>query len=152
VDQYRIPLLNGRALHVPADQVRRIARGLGDHLEQPDDGREPAIVQALRALPADQRAETLAVVLLRFGGKQDVESIAAERKLSPWQVWQLEEGFRAALAEVQGPYFSVGRSDERAAVAVSASSSADVLLASALAANGSPGSEHAVRLRRRQPG
>ena len=63
------------------------------------DGRAPSIIRALQALPAEQRAEALAVILKRFAEKQDVETIAHARGLSPWQVWQLEEAFRRALAE-----------------------------------------------------
>ena len=101
MDQYRIGLLNGRSLELSADQVRRIATGLGEHLElSTENGRDPPIVEALRVLPPAQRADALAVVLLRFGEKQDIETISHACGLSPWEVWQLEEAFRRALAEV----------------------------------------------------
>jgi hypothetical protein len=101
---YRIALPNGRSAEISPEQVRRIARGLGDH---PDESRgvdgSPPIVEALESLPAEQRADALAVVLLRFGGKQDVESIAHTCELSAWRVWQLEEAFRQALDRVSAP-------------------------------------------------
>src|SRR5438094_2230528 len=103
VDRYRIDLPGRRALTLSADQLRRIARGRG---EQPGaraaEGRDPPIVEALRALPPTQRADALAVALLRFGDKQDVESIAQTCGLSPWEVLRLEESFRRAVAEA-GP-------------------------------------------------
>jgi hypothetical protein len=101
VDCYRIPLPNGRVLAVYPDQLRRIARGLGDHLDQPREDQDPPIVEALRALPADRRADAFNVAVLRFGEKQDVETIAHHCDLSPWRVWELEERFRHAVAEAQ---------------------------------------------------
>ena len=58
MDRYRIPVPNGRFVGIGADQVRRIARGLGDHLDAPlSDGQDPPIVRALCALPISQRAD-----------------------------------------------------------------------------------------------
>ena len=108
MDRYRIDVHGGRALRVSADQVRRIARGLGEQRgTEAAAGQDPPIVQALRALPPTQRADALAVALLRFGDKQDVESISQTCGLSPWEVWQLEELFRRAVAEARmaaGPW------------------------------------------------
>jgi len=104
VDRYRIPAPNGRAVEIGADQLRRIARGLGDHLDAlSDDGQVPPIVRALCSLPISQRADALAVALHRFGDKQDVETISQACGLSPWQVWQYEEAFRRAVVEAQVP-------------------------------------------------
>src|SRR5690349_5783536 len=58
VDQYLVPIRNGRSLAVSAAQLGRIARGLGesdDALER--EGREPPIVEALRAMPVSQRSD-----------------------------------------------------------------------------------------------
>jgi hypothetical protein len=98
VDRYRVELENGRSLTLAAEQVRRIARGLGEPepLES-ERGAEPPIVSAIRALPSAERAEAWAVAQLRFGDKLDIESIAHTRGLTPWRVWQLEEAFRQAL-------------------------------------------------------
>ena len=98
---YRIPLPHGRSADISAEQIRSIARGLGEegNLAR-GSGRSPAVVQALEALPAEQRADALAVALRRFGEKQDVESIAQACGLSAWRVWQLEEAFRQALDQV----------------------------------------------------
>lgn len=102
MDRYRIDLHGGRALTVSADQLRRIARGLGERRgAESAAGQDPPIVEALRALPPTRRADALAVALLRFGDKQDVESIAHTSGLSPWDVWQLEESFRRAVAEAR---------------------------------------------------
>jgi hypothetical protein len=104
VDLYRIPLPKGRSMTLSDDQVRQIATGLGDDLRgRPQDGRDPPIISALCALPPEQRAQAVSVVLLRFGDKQDVESISRSCGLNPWQVWQLEESFRRALADLQPP-------------------------------------------------
>lgn len=100
MDRYSIGLANGRSLSLAADQVRRIARGLGEANEQVLD-QEPPIVAAIRAIPAAERAEVWAVLQLRFGEKLDLESIAHTTGLTPWRVWQLEERFRRALDEVQ---------------------------------------------------
>jgi hypothetical protein len=97
VDCYRIALPNGRTAALSADQLRRISRGLGDLV----DGHGARVVDALQALPEAQRADALAVVQLRFGAKQDVESISHDTGLSPWLVWQLEEAFLRALAEAR---------------------------------------------------
>jgi hypothetical protein len=87
---------------VSAEQLRRIGRGLGEQGgAEPAAGQDPPIVEALRALPPTQRADALAVALLRFGEKQDVESISQTCGLSPWEVWQLEESFRRAVAEAR---------------------------------------------------
>jgi hypothetical protein len=98
VDRYSIELENGRSLTLAADQLRRVARGLGEP-EQLGSGpeAEPLIVAAIRALPSAERAEAWAVAQLRFGDKLDIESIAHTRGLTPWRVWQLEEAFRQAL-------------------------------------------------------
>ena len=101
MDCYRIALPNGRTLSVYPDQLRRISRGLGDHLDQPRDGQDPSIIEALRAIPIDQRADAFSVAVMRFGEKQDVETISHRCGLSPWQVWELEERFRQAVAESQ---------------------------------------------------
>ncbi len=102
MDRYRIDLPHGRSLELSADQLRRIATGLGDQPDAPPgDGQGPPIVEALRSLPAAQRADALTVALQRFGDKQDVETISRTCGLSPWQVWQLEAAFRRALAEVR---------------------------------------------------
>ena len=100
MDRYSIGLENGRSLTLAADQVRRIARGLGG-ADELVSGQEPPIVAAIRALPAVERAEAWAVLQLRFGEKLDLESIAHTTGLTPWRVWQLEERFRRALDEVQ---------------------------------------------------
>ena len=106
---YRIALPNGRLAEISLEQLRRIARGLGD---RPDEGRGadrcPPIVEALEMLPPEQRADALSVALLRFGGKQDVESIAHACELSAWRVWQLEEAFRQALDQVSAHRSSKG--------------------------------------------
>jgi CHAD domain-containing protein len=101
VDQYSIPLSNGRSLSVSADQLRRIARGLGGQLDAQVGNQDSAIVRALKALPPSKRADALSVVVLRFGEKLDIESIALQRNLTSWQVWELEESFRRALADAQ---------------------------------------------------
>jgi hypothetical protein len=54
-------------------------------------------------LSANQRADALSVALMRFGDKQDIETISRSCGLEPWQVWQLEEAFRGAVAEIQKP-------------------------------------------------
>ena len=106
---YSIALPNGRSTDISAEQLRRIARGLGDHFDVPrGPDRNPPIVEAIEALPADHRADALTVALLRFGDKQDIESISHSRGLSAWQVWQLEEAFRQALGRVAGPAQIVG--------------------------------------------
>ena len=102
---HRIALPNGRSLSLSDDQLRRIAQGLGNPFDAPlGNGRASPIVEALGALPADQRADALAVVLSRFAEKQDLETISHSRGLSPWRVWQLEEAFRRALAEAQAAH------------------------------------------------
>jgi len=99
VDQYCIPLPDGRSLTLSVSQIRRVARGLGDHPSAAGhEGQALSIVQALCTLPPEQRADGVAVALLRFSEKQDIETIAHQRRLSFWQVHQLEEGFRAALS------------------------------------------------------
>ncbi len=98
---YSIALPNGRSADVSAEQLRRIARGMGEHYDEPrGPDRSPPIVEAIEALPAERRADALAVALLRFGDKRDLESISHSRGLSAWQVWQLEEAFRQALGRV----------------------------------------------------
>lgn len=100
---YSIALPNGRSSDISAEQLRRIARGMGDHYDEPrGPDRSPPIVEALESLLPERRADALTVALLRFGGKQDVESIAQTSGLSAWQVWQLEEAFRQALERVGG--------------------------------------------------
>jgi Mlc titration factor MtfA (ptsG expression regulator) len=104
VDQFVLPLPNGRSLTLLPEQLRRVARGLGDESlarSAGHDQQEPPIVLALRELPTAQRSDALNVVLRRFGDKQDVETIAQSSGLNPWMVWRLEESFRQALAEVQ---------------------------------------------------
>ena len=104
MDRYRIPLPNGRSTTVSAEQVGQIAIGLGGDMDPSPAGEQlPAIVKALRQLPPHERANALSVVLMRFGDKQDIESISRSCQLEPWQVWQLEEAFRQALADVQEP-------------------------------------------------
>ena len=105
MDQYRIPLPDGRSLTLSASQLRRLARGLGAHPATAGyEGQLPPIVQALCTLPPEQRADAIAVALLRFGEKQDFETIAHQRHLSFWQVHQLEKGFRAALSRAPHPH------------------------------------------------
>jgi hypothetical protein len=104
VDRFVLPLPHGRSLTLLPEQLRRVARGLGDESlawAADHDQQEPPIVQALRAIPTTQRSDALNVVLRRFGDKQDVETIAQSSGLNPWIVWRLEESFRQALAEVQ---------------------------------------------------
>lgn len=97
-DRYRLSLPNGRSAEISAEQVLRIARGLGEaHDGAGSSGRAPRVVEALASLPAEQRADALAVVLRRFGDKQDLESIARSCSMTAWRVWQLEEAFRQAL-------------------------------------------------------
>jgi hypothetical protein len=119
VDRFSIPLSNGRSLTLLSEQLRRVARGLGDEslaLVADNDQEEPPIVAALRALPAMQRSDALNVVLRRFSDKQDVETIAQISGLNSWMVWQLEEAFRQALASVRGTRPAMARTT----VAVSA--------------------------------
>ena len=98
---YRISLPHGRSAEISAEQIRSIARGLGEEgSREHDTGRTPAVVEALEALPVEQRADALAVASRRFGDKQDVESIAHACELTAWRVWQLEEAFRQALDRV----------------------------------------------------
>ena len=99
--QHRIDLPNGRSLVVGAEQLLRIARGLGGANGRADGDGGARIVQALRTLPIEQRADALAVALLRYGQKLDVESISQNRQMSIWRVWQLEEQFRRAFAETR---------------------------------------------------
>lgn len=104
MDRFLLPLPNGRSLTLLSEQLRRVARGLGDESlarTSDHDQQEPPIVTALRALSTSQRSDALNVVLRRFGDKQDVETIAQISGLNPWMVWRLEESFRQALAEVQ---------------------------------------------------
>jgi hypothetical protein len=102
VDRFVIPLPNGRSLSISTDQLRRVARGLGEsHLALATGRQEPPIVSALLALPPGQRGDALNVVLRRFADKQDVETIAQTSGLTPWQVWQLEESFHQALLAAQ---------------------------------------------------
>ena len=102
MDRYSIDLPHGRSLALSAEQLQRIATGLGDQLDAPPgNGQTPPIIEALRKLPEAQRGDALSVVLMRFGEKQDVETISHNCGLSPWQVWQLEAAFRRALAEVR---------------------------------------------------
>src|SRR5712691_6671867 len=102
VDRYRIELHNSRAQIVSADQLRRIARGLGDQVAGLLNGAaEALIVEALHALPPTQRADALSVAMLRFGDKQDLESISQACGLNPWHVWQLERAFRDAISEAE---------------------------------------------------
>jgi hypothetical protein len=102
VDQYRIPLLNGRSLALTPDQLGRIARGLGEQTNASlHDGEDPLIVEALRSLLPTMRANALSVALMRFAQKQDIESISHACGLSPWEVWQLEEAFLQAIAEAR---------------------------------------------------
>ncbi len=104
MDRYRIPLPNGRSTTVSAEQVGQIATGLGEDMDPSPAGEQlPTIVKALRQLPPHERANALSVVLMRFGDKQDIESISRSCQLEPWQVWQLEDAFRQALADVQEP-------------------------------------------------
>jgi len=112
VDRFSVPLPNGRSLTLLSEQLRRVARGLGDEslaLVADGDQQEPAVVAALRALPAMQRSDALNVVLRRFSDKQDVETIAQISGLNSWTVWQLEEAFRQALASVQGTRPAIAR-------------------------------------------
>jgi hypothetical protein len=99
--QHLIDLPHGRSLVVGAEQLLRIARGLGGADSRADGESGARIVQALRRLPIEQRADALAVALLRFGQKLDVESISQNRQISIWRVWQLEEQFRRAVAETR---------------------------------------------------
>ena len=104
VDQYCIPLPGGRTQTLSVSQLQRLARGLGHHpATEGPLGQALSIVQALCTLPPEQRADGIAVALLRFGEKQDIETIAHQRHLSFWQVHQLEEGFRAALSCAPAP-------------------------------------------------
>ena len=99
---YRIELPNGRAAEISADQIRRITRGMGEHLDELlDSDSVPPMVQALESLPLHQRADALSVALRRFGDKQDVETISHICGLSAWQVWQLEEALRQAMLHVR---------------------------------------------------
>ena len=98
MDRYSVALPNGRSLSLSAHQIELVALGLGHtDVAGPDDS-APPIVAALRALPPTERADAFAVALLRFGHKQDIESISHYSGLSPWDVWRLEEAFCKALA------------------------------------------------------
>lgn len=101
MDRYSIPVRSGRAMALSASQLRQIATGLGLTDFGAFSGDSPRIVRALLALPVCQRADAVQVAQLRFGGKQDVESIATQTGLNPWQVWQLETAFLRAL-EAEG--------------------------------------------------
>ena len=98
MDRYSVALPNGRSLSLSAHQIELVALGLGHHGGAGPDDSAPPIVEAMRALPPTERADAFAVVLLRFGHKQDIESIAHYSGLSPWDVWRLEEAFCQALA------------------------------------------------------
>lgn len=103
VDLYRVALPNHRSLVIAGEQVRRIAVGLGARRAGPERGPEPPVVAAVRALPPDRRADAFRVALLRFGHKQDLETICHRTGLAAWQVWQLEAAFRQALGRSTSP-------------------------------------------------
>ena len=98
MDQYAVALPSGRALSLAAHQLEIIALGLGSPDRAGPAETDRLIVAALEALPATQRADAFAVVLLRFGHKQDIESIASYSGLSPWDVCRLEAAFFEALS------------------------------------------------------
>jgi hypothetical protein len=98
VDQYAVVLPGGRALTLAAHQLEIIALGLGSHDPSGSGESNQLIVEALEALPPTQRADAFAVALLRFGHRQDIESIASYSRLSPWDVCRLEAAFSQALA------------------------------------------------------
>ena len=133
-DRYRIVLPHGRSAELSGEQASRIARGMGDGRERTEGSdRSPRVVAALEALPAEQRADALAVVLRRFGDKQDLESIARSCGLSPWRVWQLEEAFRQALEEANRPPTGAADLDSQLHGSSAASLMSEDLLANAIA-------------------
>ena len=98
MDRYAVALPDGRALTLAAHQLEIIALGLGSPDRAEPDGGDSLIIAALKALPPTQRADAFTVALLRFGHKQDIESIASYSGLSPWDVCRLEAAFFQALS------------------------------------------------------
>jgi hypothetical protein len=113
VDRYRLDLPRSRSLLISAEQIRRIAVGLGCPEDAaPLGGNDPLIVATLRVLPATARADAFAVALLRFGHKQDVETICRLAGLRSWRVCELEAAFVRAAGEARAaraPAAVVGR-------------------------------------------
>ena len=96
--------LDGFSMHLRPSELEAVAAGLGKiEIDSPAQGDLSTLAEALRRLPANDRAPAWELAIRRFGRGKDVARAAGEIGMDVVHARQLLEAFFQSLAAVPPP-------------------------------------------------
>jgi hypothetical protein len=100
-EAFRVPL-DGYVMQLRRSELESVAAGLGE-FDASEEGNLLTLVEALRALPASDRAPLWELAVRRYGRHKPLEQAAGEIGMDVIRARALLEAFSRAIAAVPAP-------------------------------------------------